>query len=108
MSVMEEQERTRRSFTGEFKRDAVSMVVSDGRTIVDVAESLGVGDGTLGNWVRQARVDAGEKAGVAISGCWTGRPRSSRLRLPVRWRRYQHRRLTIGFDDNKLIQPKPS
>jgi transposase len=65
MSVMEEQQpRGRRSFTSEFKRDAVAMVVGDGRTIVDVADSLGIGDGTLGNWVRQSRVDAGDKAGV--------------------------------------------
>jgi transposase-like protein len=41
----------RRSFTGEFKADAVSMVLDDGRRIVDVAEALGIGDGTLGNWV---------------------------------------------------------
>jgi transposase-like protein len=61
---MEQQPRTRRSFTDEFKRDAVAMVIDDGRSIVDVARSLGVGDGTLGNWVRQARVDAGDKAGV--------------------------------------------
>jgi transposase len=46
------------------KRDAVSMVIGDKRSIVDVADSLGIGDGTLGNWVRQARVDAGDKAGV--------------------------------------------
>ncbi|MFT7646991.1 MAG: transposase [Candidatus Poriferisodalaceae bacterium] len=66
MSVMEQdqQPRGRRSFTDEFKRDAVSMVIGDKRSIVDVADSLGIGDGTLGNWVRQARVDAGDKAGV--------------------------------------------
>ncbi len=51
MSVMEEQRaRTRRSFTDEFKRDAVAMVLDDGNKIVDVAERLGVGEGTLGNW----------------------------------------------------------
>jgi transposase-like protein len=61
---MEQQPSPRRSFTDEFKRDAVSMVIDDGRSIVDVARALGIGDGTLGNWVRQARVDAGDKAGV--------------------------------------------
>jgi transposase len=40
------------------------MVIGDKRSIVDVADSLGIGDGTLGNWVRQARVDVGDKAGV--------------------------------------------
>lgn len=68
MWVMEEKPvRTRRSFTAEFKRDAVAMVLDDGRTIADVAESLGVGAGTLGNWVRQARVDRGEREGVTSS-----------------------------------------
>ena len=65
MSMMEKQNtpRTRRSFTDEFKRDAVAMVLDDGRKIVDVAEALGVGEGTLGNWVRQERIDRGERAG---------------------------------------------
>jgi len=67
MSVMEEQQprRVRRSFTDEFKSDAVSMVLEDERSIVDVAESLGIGDGTLGNWVRQARIDRGDRAGLS-------------------------------------------
>ena len=68
MSVMErEPVRSRRSFTDEFKRDAVALVMDEGRTVVDVARSLGVGEGTLGNWVRQARVDRGERAGVTTS-----------------------------------------
>jgi len=69
MSVMEQEPvRTRRSFTDEFKRDAVALVVDEGNKIVDVARDLGVGEGTLGNWVRQARVDRGERAGLTTSG----------------------------------------
>ena len=70
MSVMEiEQQpvRVRRSFTDEFKRDAVSLVLDEERRIVDVASSLGIGDGTLGNWVRQARTDRGEREGLTTS-----------------------------------------
>ncbi len=54
MSVMGQHlsNRVRRSFTGEFKADAVSMVLDDERRIVGVAEALGIGDGTLGNRVR--------------------------------------------------------
>jgi transposase-like protein len=59
--------RSRRSFTDEFKRDAVAMVLDDGNKVVDVAERLGIGEGTLGNWVRQARVDRGERAGMTTS-----------------------------------------
>ena len=69
MSVMEQQQEqrrggVRRSFTGEFKADAVSMVLNDERKIIDVAQALGIGDGTLGNWVRQARTDRGEREGL--------------------------------------------
>ncbi len=66
MSVMEQQQpdRVRRSFTDEFKADAVSMVLDDERRIIDVAAALGIGDGTLGNWVRQARTDRGEREGM--------------------------------------------
>lgn len=68
MSMVDDQPvRSRRRFTQEFKRDAVAMVVVEGHRIVDVAERLGVGEGTLGNWVRQARVDSGERAGVTTS-----------------------------------------
>lgn len=68
MSVMEEHEpRSRRSFTEEFKRDAVALVLDEGRRVSDVAQSLGIGEGTLGNWVRQARVDRGERAGVSTT-----------------------------------------
>jgi len=69
MSVMEQEPvRSRRSFTDEFKRDAVAMVLDDeGNSIVDVAHRLGIGEGTLGNWVRQARTDRGERAGLTTS-----------------------------------------
>lgn len=70
MSVMEQEDalrRTRRKFTDEFKRDAVALVIDEDRKVVDVAESLGIGEGTLGNWVRQARIDRGERAGVSTS-----------------------------------------
>jgi transposase len=66
MSTMEKKDtsRGRRSFTVEFKADAVSMVLDDDRKIVDVAESLGIGEGTLGNWVRLERIERGERAGL--------------------------------------------
>ena len=34
------------------------------RTVVDVARELGVVEQTLGNWVRQERIDRGEKEGT--------------------------------------------
>jgi transposase-like protein len=66
MSTMEKQNtpRTRRSFTEEFKADAVAMVLDDGRRIVDVADAIDVGEGTLGNWVRLEKIERGERAGL--------------------------------------------
>jgi transposase len=66
MATMEKKDtpRTRRSFPDEFKTDAVAMVLDDGRKIVDVAEAIGVGEGTLGNWVRLERIERGERAGL--------------------------------------------
>ncbi len=55
--------RPRRTFTKEFKIDAVSLVLDEGRTLADVAR-FDIGDGNLGNWVRQARVDRGEREGL--------------------------------------------
>jgi transposase-like protein len=48
----------------EFKADAVAMVIDGERSIADVARSLGLVEQTLGNWVRQALVDRGERAGL--------------------------------------------
>ena len=75
MSTMENQRagpvlapgRSRRSFTAEFKADAVSLVLDEGRSIASLARSLGIGATNLGNWVRQARVDRGEREGVTTS-----------------------------------------
>lgn len=55
---------SRRRFSEEFKRGAVELVFSTGRSIKEVAAELGVGESTLGNWVRQARIDRGEREGT--------------------------------------------
>ena len=39
----------------QFRRDAVALVMSSGRPIAEVARSLEVNEGTLWNWVRDAR-----------------------------------------------------
>lgn len=41
---------------------------SDGDlTIAEVARDLGIGENSLGNWVRQARVDRGERTGLTTA-----------------------------------------
>jgi transposase len=59
------QRRDRRQFTGEFKRDGVELVRTNGRLIAEIARELGIYDSTLGNWVRQDRIDRGEAEGLS-------------------------------------------
>ena len=56
--------RGRRKFSEEFKRDAVKLVRTSGKSIKQVADELGIYDSTLGNWVKQDRVDRGEREGL--------------------------------------------
>jgi transposase len=60
----EKQPRPRRQFTEEFKPDAVDLVRSTGRPIAQIAQELGIYDSTLGNWVRQDRIDRGQAEGL--------------------------------------------
>ena len=55
--------RPRRTFSDEFKRDAVEIVRSSDRSIAEVARELGIYDSSLGSWVRQDQVDRGEREG---------------------------------------------
>jgi transposase len=60
----DKQKRTRRQFTPEFKRDAVELVRTSRRPIAEIARELGIYDSTLGNWVKQDRIDRGEQDGL--------------------------------------------
>lgn len=53
-------------FPPEFRRDAVAMVVDEDRSIADVGRSVGVNEGTLGNWVRLERIERGERDGLTV------------------------------------------
>lgn len=70
----------------EYRRDAVAMVLDEERQIADVARSLGINDGTLGNWVgkeREAReqgsaLNADERAELAELRAQVGELRMER------------------------------
>ena len=47
--------RARRSFTEEFKREAVRLKQTIGRTISQVAEGIGIGLSTLTRWKRKIK-----------------------------------------------------
>jgi transposase-like protein len=66
----------------EFQRDAVAMVLDEGRSIADVARSIGVVEGTLGNWVAKARREREADTGLSVDervelAGPTARPRSA-------------------------------
>ncbi len=75
-------EPTRRKgrYPKEFRRDAAALVIDQHRTVADVARELGVVEQTLGNWVRQERVDRGEREGLSTEE----REEMARLRREVK------------------------
>lgn len=42
------------------------MVFDEDRLIADVARSIGVTTGTLGNWVGQERIEPGDREGMTV------------------------------------------
>ena len=49
----------RKTFTGEFRREAVRMVREGRRSISAVAREMGIGQQTLSRWLKQAEIDEG-------------------------------------------------
>ncbi|WP_351228210.1 transposase [Streptomyces sp. NPDC002133] len=79
---MSKKSNTSKRYTAEFKKDAVDLVRSSGRTVTEVARELGVSSEGLRGWVRQAEIDRGEgPAGVLTTA---EREELVRLRRKVR------------------------
>ena len=47
---MRKQKRKRRSYTEDFKREAVRLVVDEGYSVAEAAKNLGIHDNLLRNW----------------------------------------------------------
>ncbi len=56
--------RTRPPYPEEFRREAVELVRSGRRSLREAAESLGVSQQTLRNWLKRVEVDTGRREGV--------------------------------------------
>jgi transposase len=60
--------RAKRNFSPQFREEAVKLVIEGSRPIAAVARELGIGDGTLGNWVAGYRREhAGDEPPLNIS-----------------------------------------
>jgi transposase len=49
----------------EFRREAVALYRSSGRSLNEIARDLGVSSESLRIWVKQAAIDAGEREGLS-------------------------------------------
>jgi transposase len=58
-------ERRRGRYPKAFRKDAAALVIDQRRSIAEVARELGVVEQTLGNWVRQERIDRGMREGTS-------------------------------------------
>ncbi|MDA8038238.1 MAG: transposase [Actinomycetota bacterium] len=73
-------QRRRGRYPKQFRKDASALVIDQHRSVADVARELGVVEQTLGNWVRQERIDRGEKEGTTTEV----REENARLRREVK------------------------
>ena len=55
---------TKPRYSKEFKKEAVQLLRSSGRSIPQLAKELGVSDGSLRNWLKQADIDEGITDGL--------------------------------------------
>jgi transposase len=56
----------RRKHSDEFKKGAVGLVLDGGKTVIEVARSLGLPESILFEWVRRAKVERAKGAPTAL------------------------------------------
>lgn len=60
--------RAKRNFSPQFREEAVKLVIEGSRPIAAVAREIGVGEGTLGNWVSAYRREhTGDEPALSIN-----------------------------------------
>ncbi|MEU6019689.1 transposase [Streptomyces sp. NPDC047515] len=89
---MSKKSNTSKRYTAEFKRDAVELVRSSGRTVAEVARELGVSTEGLRGWVKQAKIDRGE----GPTGALTSVEREELVRLRRKVREQEQRIEVLG------------
>jgi len=74
--------REKRRYTREQKEEAVKLVKASGESVNKIAEDLGIPPNTLHNWVRKAKINAGEGPDGALTE--SERAELNRLRREAR------------------------
>jgi transposase len=80
MASMEQQRRSRRTFTEEHKAEVVALCQSSEKSIAEISRDLDLTESSLRRWVAQAEIDAGSKEGLTSAE----REELARLRKEVR------------------------
>lgn len=85
---------TRRSFTDEYKRDAVALVTDGGYSVADVAKKLDISDTTVRKWVKKHQP---ETASVAE------KPLTESERIELQRLRKENAKLEMQLDFAKKV-----
>jgi len=72
--------KTRRRFTAQQKQEAVALCLTEGLSCTAVAQRLGLPNGSLAKWLRQASIDRGD-FGPPEQGHLTSEERAELVRL---------------------------
>src|ERR1035438_3580949 len=92
--------RAKKSFSPEFRDEAVKMVIETSRPIARVAKELGINEGTLGNWVGAYRREhAGEEPPRTVN---------ERARLRELERETRELNMEIAFQNKGAPRTLPS
>jgi len=59
--------RARRKFSKEYKAEVVRLVQEEGKTVRQVSRELDLTESAVRNWVRQAKIDAGQGPAGALT-----------------------------------------
>jgi transposase len=76
--------RVRRTFTPEFKRDAVALVTREGKTVSEVARNLGIARSLLQRWIEQHRDQDRDSNPRKVQAVEAEEPPPRALMLPLR------------------------
>ena len=82
--------RTRRQFSSEFKREAVSLVVEQGYSLEEAGRSLGIRGNLVGRWKKQLEADE--------AGAFPGKGKMTPDQQRIRDLEVENRRLKMEKD----------